>query len=219
MYVLCRTCYFTSNSTMRRTDFMKMINASFPAGRLTCSFQDQQLSEYIQIKHRSTGPLPVTQATACNINLPLSVEPLSLMLEGLKQIMQHNYYSSLMVLGACTMAFHYLTIQAKFGNCPIPIIFGPPGTGKTTALRCGLSMIGIAESRFWSGGSKDKYLQLCCDSYLPLGIDDPHSKASISDLCMALFNFAQEGTIYRGTNKPMSTAIVVANFTVNESER
>ena len=257
MNVLCRTCYFTSNSTMRKTDFMKMINASFPAGGLTCSFQDQQLSEYIQIKYRSAGPLPVKkavqhvgkqdqslwvmgpnvhidslgnlidknnspyvwighlysgpgvapQATACNINLPLSVEPLSLMLEGLKQIMQHNYYPSLMVLGACTMAFHYLTIQAKFGNCPIPIIFGLPRTGKTTALRCGLSMMGIAESQFWSGRSKEKYLQLCCDSYLPLGIDDPRSKASISDLCMALFNSAQEGTISRGTNKPMSTAI------------
>ena len=70
------------------------------------------------------------------------------MLECLKQIMQHNYYPSLMVLGACTTAFHYLTVQAKFGNCPIPIIFGPPGTDKTTALRCGLSMMGIAESTF-----------------------------------------------------------------------
>jgi len=114
---------------------------------------------------------------------------------------------------------HYLTLQAKFGSCPIPIIFGPLGTGKTTALHCGLSMMGITESRFWSGGSKEKYLQLCCDSYLPLGIDDPHSKAAISDLCMALFNSAQEGTISRGTNKPMSTAIVAANFTVNESEK
>ena len=40
---------------------MKMINASFPAGGLTCSFQDQQLSEYIQIKHRSAGPLATYQ--------------------------------------------------------------------------------------------------------------------------------------------------------------
>ena len=41
---------------------MKMINASFPAGGLTCSVQDQQLSEYIQIKHQSTGVLPVKKA-------------------------------------------------------------------------------------------------------------------------------------------------------------
>ena len=133
---------------------MKMINASFPAGGLTSSFQDQQLSEYIQIKHRSAGPSRVKkavqhvgkqdqslwvmgpdvhidslgnlidknnspyvwighlysgpgvapQATACNINLPLSVEPLSLMLEGLKQIMQHNYYPSLIYGIGC---LHY----------------------------------------------------------------------------------------------------------------
>ena len=41
---------------------MKMINASLPAGGLTCSVQDQQLSEYIQIKYRSTGVLPVKKA-------------------------------------------------------------------------------------------------------------------------------------------------------------
>ena len=51
------------------------------------------------------------------------------------------------------------------------------------------------------------------------GIDDPRLKASISDLCMALFNSAQEGTISRGTNKPMSMAIVAANFTVHESKK
>ena len=97
------------------------------------------------IGHLLSGP---QQASACAINLPLSVEPLSLMLEGLKQIMQHNYYPShnYMVLGTCTMVFHYLTVQAKFGNCPIPIIFGQPRTGKATALRCGLQMMSIAES-------------------------------------------------------------------------
>ena len=67
-----------------------------------------------------SGPGVAAQATACNINLPLSVEPLSQMLETLKHVMQHNYYPSLMVLGACTMAFHYLTIQAKFGISPSP---------------------------------------------------------------------------------------------------
>ena len=34
---------------------MKMINASFTAGVFTCSLQDQQLEEYIQIKYLSTG--------------------------------------------------------------------------------------------------------------------------------------------------------------------
>ena len=61
--------------------------------------------------------------------------------------MQHNYYPSLIELGASKMAFHYLTIQAKFGNSPIPIIFRLPGTGKTTALRSGLLMMGITSKK------------------------------------------------------------------------
>ena len=42
---------------MQRSDFMRMINESFPGG-LTCSFQDAQLSEFIQIKRRRVTHMP-----------------------------------------------------------------------------------------------------------------------------------------------------------------
>ena len=47
---------------MRHVDFMKMINKSFPTGGLTCSFQDHQLSEFIQIKRRTAAPVPTKLA-------------------------------------------------------------------------------------------------------------------------------------------------------------
>lgn len=43
---------------MQRSDFMRMINESFAIGGLTCSFQDYQLSEFIQIKHRTVTHMP-----------------------------------------------------------------------------------------------------------------------------------------------------------------
>ena len=43
---------------MRKNDFMKMINDSFLTGGLTCSFQDQQLSEFVQIKRRMANQIP-----------------------------------------------------------------------------------------------------------------------------------------------------------------
>ena len=53
-----RTCYFSSKSTMQHSDFMRMINESFPTGGLTCSFQNHQLSEFIQIKRRTVTHMP-----------------------------------------------------------------------------------------------------------------------------------------------------------------
>ena len=40
---------------MRQLEFMKMLNDSFPIRGLTCSLQDHQLSEYLQIK-KGTHP-------------------------------------------------------------------------------------------------------------------------------------------------------------------
>ena len=47
---------------MRKNDFMKMINDSFATGGLTCSFQDQQLSEFAKIKRRIANQIPTKKA-------------------------------------------------------------------------------------------------------------------------------------------------------------
>ena len=45
-----------------------------------------------------------------------------------------------------------------------------------------------------SKASYEKYADLCSSSFLPLAIDDPKSKASISDLIIALYNGAKSAT-------------------------
>jgi len=236
-----------ADSSMRRLDFMKMLNESFPTAGLTCSMQDHQLSEYLQTKKCKTSRLPEKLAvksvgqqsdndavwvlgpnchissngtilsddespyvwishlysgpgvapndSKCNVPLPLSTNSLPSLMNSLCNIMQQNFILSVMVLGACAMAMHYKTIINAYMFCPVPLLCGPPGTGKTTALRCGLSMLGAYPQRFWSHGTREKYASLCSTSYLPLGIDDPRSKAVISDLVMALYTGATEGTM------------------------
>ena len=49
------TCFFTSDSTMKKVEFMKMINKSYKQGGLTCSFNDFQLSEFVQHKRRKAS--------------------------------------------------------------------------------------------------------------------------------------------------------------------
>ena len=264
-----RTCYFTADSSMRRSDFMRMVNSSFLSGGLTCSFQDHQLSQFVQIKRRMakhiptkkavslvgpqdnhvwvlgadvhitsdghyidaeereyiwisdlyTGPGVADKASACKIRLPLNDQSLAPLLNQLKVIMRHNFFPALMLIGSSIMALHYTSVQSKFGFCPVPIAFGQPGTGKTTALKCCLSMMGLLPQRLWSSGTKQMYRQILCDGCMPLGIDDPNSQVAISDLVMSLYGGAHEGTVTRGTSKPTCMAIISNNFTVKDSEK
>lgn len=175
-------------------------------------------SEYIWISHLYEGPGIALQCDACEVNLPLSVEPLKNLILHMREVMAHNFHSALLLLASGAMALHYKTILSKFLFCPIPLAFGPSGTGKTTALKCSLGMLGNSK-RFYSKATIAKYTQLCSSSCIPLGIDDPKSQAAISDLTIALFNGAVGATMKRGAEKPLAMAIVSANFTTIEDEK
>ena len=110
--------------------------------------------------------------------------------------MNHNFIPTMLV------AVHYKTILNTFMFCPVPLAFSDSsGTGKTSSLIIGLGPTGAYPSRFVSCASYEKYSQLCATSFLPLGIDDPKSKVSISDLVISLFNGAKEATIKHGEQK------------------
>lgn len=176
-------------------------------------------SSYIWISHLYTGPAIADHYSACTIDLPLNPHALVPLINHLKMIMGHNFYPSLLVLGATAMATHYSTILGKFLYCPVPFIYGHPGTGKSTVLRCGLSILGCAEQRFFSKATKEKYASLCSESRLPLVIDDPRSQNAVGDLVMTLYNGACEGTVTRGHGRPSSMAMIGANFTTSPQEQ
>ena len=180
---------------------------------------DPSESSHIWVGHMYEGPGIAPQHTACSIQLPLTVQPLSVLLEYLRTTMGHNFLPALMVMGSCVMALHYNTILSKFLFCPVPLAFGEPGTGKTTALCCGLAITGAHPARFSSKATLERYTQLCADSCLPLGIDDPKSKAAISDLTLALFNGAKGATIKRGEKAPSCMAVISDNFTTSEQTK
>ena len=48
--ILCRLCYFTAESTNKKPEFMKCLNASYKLACLQCSFTDKELGEFIQFK-------------------------------------------------------------------------------------------------------------------------------------------------------------------------
>ena len=162
-------------------------------------------STHIWIRHLYEGRGVALEETACPIPLPLTQMPLTALVEWLRAHLQHNFIPALLVIGGFAMALHYRTIITKFLFCPIPLAFGrSSGTRKTTAMCCGLSMLGCHNSRLLSKASYKKYADLCTSSYLPLGVDDPKSKAAISDLTVSLFNGVEEGTVKRSWARDLS---------------
>ena len=82
--------------------------------------------------------LPYGKEITIPVPLPLNTECLTPLINQLEKeiVMGHNLYPTLLLMGSAAMSLHYETIMLKYQNCPIPLAFGPSGTGKTTALHC-----------------------------------------------------------------------------------
>ena len=174
---------------------------------------------YTWIDHLIAGPGIAKPSNAINIPSPLDSKAMIPLINALQSVLQHNFLPGMMVLGACAMVLHYEAILDRYLNYPVAIAFGQSGTGKTTALRCGLSMLGAYPNRFFSRGTKEKYLELCSESTIPIGIDDPSVQKDVDSLCLDLFNGAKSGSIKRGERRPSTTAILAANFSTTSKEK
>lgn len=95
-----------------------------------------------------------------------SMDALPQLLESLKSATKHNYNSAILILAGAIMAFHYAQITAKYGGFPIVLAIGPTETGKSTAIKAGLSVFGMAKDAFYvegSNGEKCSFLSTVWD--------------------------------------------------------
>ena len=75
-------------------------------------------------------------------------------------------------------------------------------------------------TRVYSKVTREKTFDMCCDSSgLPLAVANPHSKSDISKLLVDLYNGKKGGSLGRGEKKPISTAIIAANFSPTDLAR
>ena len=129
------------------------------------------------------------------IKTPLTSQSLDLIIR-LLQTCKHNDISALLTLSGMLMAFHYESVLSLWSGCPIVIAIGLPETGKSTAIKLGLSMVGMDESSKYVSGSTTFFLERSSLSTLPFGIDDPpepNSKSPLkpADVIMSIYNGAK----------------------------
>ena len=170
-------------------------------------------SKHVWIGSVFNGPGIPPQSAECKIILPLSIDPLNSLIKVLALRFHHNFYPALLLFGATCFVLHYQELIQQLRYCPIPLAFGPSGTGKTTALECAISLLGVRQSRIYSKITREKIFDLCCESGgIPLGVDDPNNKADINKLLIYLYNGKMGGTVGKGNCEPSSTAIIASNF-------
>ena len=124
-----------------------------------------------------------------------------------------------MTIAGTIMALHYTTFADTMKSCPITLAYGSSGTGKTTALHCGLAIMGANDTRFYREVTPAMVQKLCSETNIPLGINDPDSRGSFSKVLMDLHGGARKGTIARGETRPISTVVISANFPTVEQQK
>ena len=104
---------------------------------------------------------------------------------------------------------------------------GPSATGKSTAIKVGLSLFGSCNNNVFVKGTNRGFLERSSMSSLPYGIDDPktgksRSKANQLDLCelaVDLYNGSPTTNYNTGVFTPLSIPLVATNFESETEER
>jgi hypothetical protein len=151
---------------------------------------------------------PEDAATIPALNTPEKVfnETLGL----LKKAVGNNYLSSFFFIASAAMALHYEEVIEKYGMCPTPVSVGLKNTGKSTAARTAISLLGTPQF-FLRDFSLTQTSILTSRRTFPTVLDDPSDLTKVKNLIDNTFNAGARSTT-RATMRSRTTALVTLNW-------
>ena len=152
----------------------------------------------------------------------LSSEPLSELLDILSHVCKHNFLSAVLLVGGAIMASQYSKVIGLFGGFPIILATGPPETGKSTAIKAALSLVGMNKDGFYVEGSTAYFMERSALSCLPYGIDEACSDSKQFDLLKLIIDLhggAKTANLRRGAFLPRTAPIIATNFAMKDDQR
>ena len=111
--------------------------------------------------------------------------------------MPENFISTMASMAACIMVASYRSVIAKCGCSGVPILYGNPGSCKSEALKCGLSLFGAHNTHFYNSQITPSFLFAALKQItVPIGLDDINEKAQDTweELVIDPYNNTAKGT-------------------------
>ena len=130
-------------------------------------------------------------------------------LHALKEAVGNNFLAAFTILGAGAMGLHYEQIISTYGMCPTPVAIGPKNTGKSTASKTLLALLGTPQF-FIRDFTATAPSILNSKKTFPTVFDDPSDISKVKALIDDTFN--QGG---RGTSKTTIVSRSLGIVTVN----
>ena len=158
---------------------------------------------------------------------PLSTDVLCDLFDVCCKISKHNLIPTLLLIGGSIQSFHYQTMVKCYSNCPIIVATGEAETGKSTALRAGLSLYGCDEIGRFVKGTNALFLERACSSCLPFAVEEGKgsrnrskvNQLDISKLIIDISNGSRSANMKTGIVKPKTVPLIASNFDIEDLQR
>ena len=158
------------------------------------------------------------ESLKCTISTPLdNGQSLSDLCLAIRAFMPENFAAAMATISVVIMGSKYTSILKMFGCCGVPILKGPPGSCKSEASKCALSIFGAHESHTCNNQTTPSYLfKAASKTTVPICVDDVNEKAADSweELFIDAYNGSRRGTRTHGVEAFLILPIVSANWSV-----
>ncbi|XP_060586194.1 uncharacterized protein LOC132741940 [Ruditapes philippinarum] len=110
-------------------------------------------------------------------------------------------------------------IHKEIGHFNLPVLYGPPMSGKTLTASCVALITGILKNQISSRNTQAFLSDCFAISTFPSVWDDPTKEQEVKQVCIDLGNAAFRGKFKEDAKTPLSGCLVTANFSLSEIEK
>ena len=145
--------------------------------------------------------------------IPMKEQPkvaLNRTLTSLKEAVDNNFVSAFILIASAGMSMHYESILEKYGMCPTPVGVGRKNTGKSTAAKTALALIGTPQF-FVREFTSVQTATMNSRKTFPTVFDDPTDIPKVKAMIDNSFNAGARSTS-RNTSVSRSVGIITINL-------